>query len=272
MLILLPPSETKRDGGVGAPLDLDLLSHPSLTSVRREVIDAVLTLSADRDAAVRALKLGPKQAGEVDRNRAILTSPTMSALERYTGVLYDALAPQTLAPDALGFAASTVAVQSALLGLVGAADLIPAYRLSFDSRLSFERGVPSLKRRWAPTSGAVLEERDGLILDLRSEGYAALGPIPRRRGAHYVRVLARDESGNVRALNHFNKQAKGLLTRALVEAGIDFATTTDLLDWAATERYELAGAADGSGDLELVVPEVAGSPDRLMAVLRSDAA
>jgi cytoplasmic iron level regulating protein YaaA (DUF328/UPF0246 family) len=84
-----------------------------------------------------------------------------------------------------------------------------------------------------------------------------------------VRVLARDESGNVRALNHFNKQAKGLLTRALLEAGIDFATTAELLEWAASERYELTEATDGSGDLELVVPEVAGSPGKLMAVLRT---
>jgi len=269
VLILLPPSETKRDGGSGAPLDLDALSFPSLAPVRREIIDAVLTLSADRDTAVRALKLGPKQAGEVDRNRAILTSPTMPALHRYTGVLYDALSPETLSPEAERFAASTVAVKSALLGLVGAADLIPAYRLSFDSRLSLERGVPSLKKRWAPASGAALREHGGLILDLRSEGYAALGPLPRRDGAHYVRVLARDESGNVRALNHFNKQAKGLLTRALVEAGVDFATTAELLDWAASERYELTETTDGSGDLELVVPEVAGSPGKLMAVLRT---
>ena len=75
MLILLPPSETKRDGGAGSPLALDRLRFPSLNPVRREVVDAVVTLAADRDAAVRALKLGPKQAGEVDRNRAIPSSP-----------------------------------------------------------------------------------------------------------------------------------------------------------------------------------------------------
>lgn len=269
MLILLPPSETKRDGGTGAPLDLETLSFPSLLPVRREVVDALLALSADRESAVRALKLGPKQVGEVDRDRAILTSATMPALQRYTGVLYDALSPETLSPEAQRFAASAVAVKSALLGLVGAADLIPAYRLSFDSRLSLQRGAPSLKKRWAPAAGAALHDHGGLILDLRSEGYAALGPLPRRAGAHYVRVLARDESGRVRALNHFNKQAKGLLTRALLEAGIDFAATAELLDWAAAERYELTEAQDGSGDLELVVPEVAGSPGKLMAVLRT---
>jgi cytoplasmic iron level regulating protein YaaA (DUF328/UPF0246 family) len=272
VLILLPPSETKRDGGSGAPLDLDTLSFPSLRPVREEVVEALLALSADHEAAMRALKLGPRQAGEVDRNRAILTSPTMPALHRYTGVLYDALSSETLSPAAERFAASTVAVKSALLGLVGAADRIPAYRLSFDSRLSFERGAPSLTRRWAPVSGAALAAHGGVILDLRSAGYAALGPLPDRAGAHYVRVFARDERGDVRALNHFNKQAKGLLTRALLEAGIDFVTTAELLDWARSERYELTAAADGSGDLHLIVPEVVGSPGSLLAVLRTDAA
>lgn len=268
MLLLLPPSETKRDGGAGAPLALDRLSFPSLAPVRREVVDAVLALASDREACIRALKLGPKQAAEVDRNRAILSSPTLPALSRYTGVLYDALDAASLSPAAWAFAGTTVAVQSALLGLVAATDPIPAYRLSFDSRLSLERGTPSLKRRWSEPAGRELAERPGLLLDLRSEGYAALGPLPDREHAHYIRVLARDESGSVRALNHFNKQAKGLLARALIQAGHDLATTADLLDWAAAEGYELRPAAEGR-ELELVVPEIAGEPGRLMAVLRA---
>ena len=109
MLILLPPSETKRDGGAGSPLALDRLSFPELHPVRREVVDAVVALSDDRDVAIRALKLGPKQAGEVDRNRAIPSTPTMRALERYTGVLYDALDAATLTDAEWAAAASSVA-------------------------------------------------------------------------------------------------------------------------------------------------------------------
>lgn len=268
MLILLPPSETKRDGGAGSPLAFERLRFPTLNAVRRDVVDAVVALSADHQSAMRALKLGPKQSAEVERNRAIPTAPTMRALERYTGVLYDALDAQSLSAREWEVAASSVVVQSALLGVVGATDPVPAYRLSFDSRLSLHRGAASLKKRWAAAGAAAVAETPGLLLDLRSEGYAALAPLPDRQGAHYVRVLARDESGHVRALNHFNKQAKGLLTRALVEAGASFATTTELLEWAASEGYELRASGDGSRDLELVVPEVRGEPGRLMAALR----
>jgi cytoplasmic iron level regulating protein YaaA (DUF328/UPF0246 family) len=267
LLILLPPSETKRDGGAGEPLDLDSLGFPRLNPVRRTVLRAVAALSRNREASIRALKLGPKQAAEVDRNRAIAISGTMPALERYTGVLYDALDVSGLTIEQRSFANDAVAVHSALLGLVAAGDAIPAYRLSFDSRLSMEKGAPTLKKRWAPAVSRVLEDREGLILDLRSEGYAALGPLPERDHVHYLRVLARDDGGNVRALNHFNKQAKGLFTRALIDTSVDFSGTDQLLDWAATEGYDLSIAGNGR-DLELVVPEVTGAPGKLMAVLR----
>jgi cytoplasmic iron level regulating protein YaaA (DUF328/UPF0246 family) len=80
-------------------------------------------------------------------------------------------------------------------------------------------------------------------------------------------VLARAEDGEVRALNHFNKQAKGLFARALIEAEIDFERTDDLLQWARSEGYELT-SVPGSCDLALVVPAIAGVPGALMAVLR----
>lgn len=264
MLVLLPPSETKRDGGDGPPLALKTLGFPSLTAVRRGVVADTVALSRTPDAAAKALKLGPTQAHEVERNRGLRRAPTMPALLRYTGVLYDALDAASLTDEHWRFAARTVAVQSALLGLVGAGDLIPAYRLSFDSRLS-----PTLKQRWAAASARELAAVDGVILDLRSEGYAALGPLPQREGVHYLRVLARDESGTVRALNHFNKQAKGLFARALIERGEDFASTDALLAWAAAEGYELSRSADRPGELDLVVPEVVGVPGRLSAVLRA---
>jgi cytoplasmic iron level regulating protein YaaA (DUF328/UPF0246 family) len=264
VLVLLPPSETKRDGGEPAPLALKALGFPALNATRRSVVTDTVALSRTPEAAAKALKLGPKQANEIARNRRLRRAETMPALLRYTGVLYDALDAPSLTEEQWRFAARSVAVQSALLGLVRADDPIPAYRLSFDSRLS-----PALKKRWAEACAQELATVDGVILDLRSEGYAALGPLPERDGVHYLRVLARDESGTVRALNHFNKQAKGLFTRALIEHGEDFAFTEDLLAWAAAEGYELTLSAERPGELDLVVPQVVGVPGKLSAVLRS---
>ncbi|WP_353815494.1 YaaA family protein [Agromyces sp. SYSU T00266] len=251
MLVLLPPSETKRDGGDPIPLSLDALSFPALRDARDEVLRAASALAADADAMMRALKLGPRQIAEVDRNRRILTSPTMPAIDRYTGVLYDALDAPSLDRAARAFAAEHVAVHSALFGLVGAGDPIPAYRLSHDSRLPGLR----LRPQWRDPISTVLAERSGLIVDLRSEGYVELGPAPVRRDSVFLRVVSVDEGGRRRALNHFNKRAKGLFTRALLDARPILETRDDLMSWCAGAGFRLEVGAERPAapvELELV--------------------
>lgn len=248
MLLILPPSESKEPGGEeGTALDLGRLSFNELTPQRLLVLDAVTALSSDPDAMAKALKVGPGLRGEAERNRELATSATMPALERFTGVLFDALGAATLEPKARDFANATVAIHSALFGLVGAGDPIPAYRLSHDSRLP---GL-SLKRTWSVPIAGVLAEREGLILDLRSEAYAALGPLPRRADCHFVRVVADDAQGLRRALNHFNKKGKGEFVRAVVEAGIDHPDTDSLFEWAGEAGFTLSEGREG--EIELVV-------------------
>ncbi len=216
MHILLPPSETKRDGGDRQPLELESLSFSSLTDARRRLLEATVELSSDEQRAAHALKLGTKSAPvELERNRALRSSPTMPALERYTGVLYDALDAESLSPAARQRAAASLVVHSALFGLLRADDAIPAYRLSHDSRLP---DLP-LKREWATSITRVLTELSTPIIDLRSAGYAALGPLPDDRAAVGVSVVAVGDDGVARALNHFNKKGKGEWVRALLMAG-----------------------------------------------------
>lgn len=248
MLILLPPSETKRGGGVpGSSLMLTQLSFPELTAVRRSVGAQLRRLARNLRTMAEALKLGPSQHDELLRNRAFATAPTMPALERYTGVLYDALDAQTLPADARKFATEHLVIHSALFGLIGAGDPIPPYRLSHDSRLPTQ----SLKKAWREPIAMVLGNQKGLILDLRSEAYAALGPAPARDGSWFLRVVAHGPDGRTKALNHFNKKGKGEFVRALLSAGIDHPDAGSLLRWAGTSGFELGFGA--AGELELVV-------------------
>lgn len=247
MLILLPPSETKRDGGVeGSRLAPRELGFPSLAAPRRTVLAALEHVSRDRDAAMAALKLGATLAHEVDRNRRIRRSPALPALDRYDGVLYDALDAATLPGEARAFAHEHVVIASALFGVTRALDPIPAYRLSADSRLP---GI-SLAKLWAPAVAPALAEVPGLVLDLRSEAYAALGPAPTREGSVFLRVVS-DDGGRKRALNHFNKAGKGRLVRALLLAGVDHPDVDSLLAWARGEGIRLEPGA--AGELDLVV-------------------
>ncbi len=193
-----------------------------------------------------ALGLGPTQRFEVDRNRALATSPTMPAIERYTGVLYDAIDIDRLDPPARRFLGEHVVIHSALFGLLAADDPIPAYRFSHDSRIA----GTSLAGLWRAANAAVLGAEPGLVLDLRSEAYVRLGPAGER--AHFLRVVTEDAAGTTRALNHFNKHGKGELLRALATSGRDFGAVPELLDWAAEAGIRLR--ASGERELELVVP------------------
>ncbi|MFC6357390.1 YaaA family protein [Luethyella okanaganae] len=252
MLVILPPSEAKRDGGDGAPLDVSGLAFPALSPRRRTLVRAVRALARDTEAAMAALRLGPKQHGEVARNRALTTSPTMPALDRYAGVIFDALDAASLPEEARSFAHEHLVVHSALLGPVAALDDVPAYRMSHDSRLP----ELSLKRHWGDTISRQLARVPGLIVDMRSEGYAALGPAPVRPGSVYLRVLTEGLDGRQRALNHFNKKAKGELVRALLLHGRDLASVDDLVAWASAAGFRVQPhrkGAEGAAEIALIV-------------------
>jgi cytoplasmic iron level regulating protein YaaA (DUF328/UPF0246 family) len=248
MLVLLPPSESKRAGGdASRALDYAALSFPELTKPRKQAVDALRRLSRNLGAATAGLRLGGTQAAEIARNRAILTSPVMPALDRYDGVLYDALDAATLTQPARTFAGAHVAIASAAFGLTMALDEIPAYRLSHDSRLP---GL-SLARLWREPLGGLLARTPGLLLDLRSEAYAKLGPLPEREDAVFVRVVSEDAAGRRRALNHFNKHGKGVFTRRLLDAQVDHPDVGSLIDWASSAGLRLDRGAPG--ELDLVV-------------------
>jgi len=241
VLILLPPSETKRDGGDGPPLDLTQLAHPKLTATRRALVRRVAELARNPEEAMARLKLGPKLAFEVDRDRMLRKAPTMPAMDRYTGVLYEALDAPGLDAAARAFAAEHVRIHSALFGLIAAGDPIPAYRLSHDSRLE----APSVKATWAGSlSKELAAHASELVLDLRSEAYVALGPVPVAvPESYYLRVVSVGDDGARRALNHFNKKGKGELVRAIVQHGADFASVDELIGWGRTvgQRLSLDG-------------------------------
>ena len=245
MLLVLPPSETKREGGASdaRPLDLGSLGFAELTPQRRAAVAALKRLSRSVSGSMKALKLGATQRAEVDRNRAVTVSPVMPALDRYTGVLFDGLDASTLTTEERAFADSHVVIHSALLGLLRAGDGVPAYRLSHDSRLP---GV-SLRTLWRAPVSTALHRVGGLVIDLRSESYVSLGPA----AGHYVRVVSQDESGRRLALSHFNKKAKGEFVRAITRSGIDHESLDSLLAWAEAQSIRLE--VTGESSLDLVV-------------------
>lgn len=246
MLVLLPPSETKAPGGDGGPLDLAALRTPELTPVRTQLVEALVKLAHDPPTARAVLRLSTRQDDEIARNAALWTSPTLPALQRYTGVLYDALSVATLGRAQRARAESRLAVGSALFGLLRGTDRIPAYRLSAGSALP---GQPTLRSRWQPVLVPVLAAVEDLVVDLRSGMYADLAPV---HGAVTVQVRSERPDGSRAVVSHVNKAHKGRVARLLASSTAEPSDVVEL--WRLLRRAGLHVEHVGETSLALVVP------------------
>jgi cytoplasmic iron level regulating protein YaaA (DUF328/UPF0246 family) len=178
--------------------------------------------------------------GERWRNLRLDGAPTLPAVDRYTGVLYDPIGDELSEARARAWLHGHVVVQSAMFGPVRGGDPLPAYRLSHDSRL----GVLRLAAVWRDSATRVLEEHGagGLVLDLRSEGYRALGPLS---SAVPLRVVSEGGGGRRRALNHGNKTAKGRLVAVLARAQAEPTSMAALASWARTGDIVIEETTNG---------------------------
>ncbi|MGA5762935.1 YaaA family protein [Nonomuraea bangladeshensis] len=202
MLTLLPPSEGKAPEGSGPPVGE--LSFPALDRARRRVLNALVRVSKRRDA-LDVLGLTPGLAGELDKNIALKTAPTLPAAELYTGVLYDNLGLGTLEGEARRRAEESVLIFSGLWGVVRIDDRIPPYRLSMGVSLPPLGGLSAF---WRPLLAKALDPVPGLVVDMRSATYAGAWQPGERSVA--VRVF---RSGKV--VSHMAKATRGEIARDL---------------------------------------------------------
>jgi len=254
VLILLPPSEGKTRPSAGRPLDLESLSFPSLTPVRAQLLRSLVKLCAGNpERAMQVLGFGPTQAEAIAVNAGLAAEPSARADEIYTGVLFSSLDLASLDAAARARADESLAIASALFGLVRPGDRIPAYRLSGDVSLPRLGTVAS---RWRKPLPRVLREAagDGMLIDLRSGMYAALGKPPADLAGRTVTMRVLHEHQGVRkVVSHFNKATKGRILRALLEAGAEPATVDELQD----VLVDLGWTVERQGQrLDVVVAEI----------------
>jgi len=234
MLILLPPSETKsRPQGQAAAS----LSFPELTSTRLRIMNALVRMSSGNpQRAGKALGLGHTQLDQLQLNIELHGAPCAPAIEVYTGVLYEALDGNGLTSLQRERLNEHTAIASALHGLVRPLDSIPAYRLSAGARLT---SLPSLPSLWHEPVGHVIEASTGPILDLRSQSYANLAPIPPTAASRAITVrVLQEQNGKRIVVSHFNKATKGGLVRDLVRQRTMPTSTAALLRSLTSFGYQ----------------------------------
>ena len=215
--ILLPPSEGKAPGGSGPAWAPGTMVAPGLDDARLAVARALAAEVRSPDRAARLLGVtGPTLARAVADDRAVLASPTLPAYQRYTGVVWSALAPAELRARQRG----ALLVFSGLWGVLGANDPVPAYRLKMSASMT---GIGRLSRYWSPLITAELAGllAGATVFDLLPVEHSAgwdPGAVPYRRRVRVAFEELRPD-GSRRVVSHNAKALKGALARYLLDAG-----------------------------------------------------
>lgn len=227
-LVLLPPSRGVRDGGDGPVWRDTHLADGTAGSARRKVIAAARTLrGGDLEAAIG----GASAAADARRwLRDIHRAPTMAAVERYAGVVYEHLDVRSLPPDARHRARERVMIPSGLFGPLVGGDPIPPYRLLMLARLPAPVG--GLAGFWRPHVADHLEAGSApgtVVIDLLSSEYVAAVPAEARRRQRWVTVELVGPDRR-RVPGTIGKQCKGRLARHLLAVGDASADAADAVD------------------------------------------
>jgi cytoplasmic iron level regulating protein YaaA (DUF328/UPF0246 family) len=234
MRILLPPSEAKHPGGRGRSLTARD-SGSDLEAARREVLTALRALLATPQAATNLMLPPSVAAAALTANANAASGPTLPAMHRYAGVVYDGLAVAGLSEAARKLARRELIIFSGLLGASRGGDPVPDYRLPAKAQLP---GIGTAATYWRRRLAVLLPPLldGGLILDLRSSDYAAMWrPAADSELATRligVRILSRTPAGKLAVVSYPSKLAKGRLTAALLErraAGDRIASAEEVL-------------------------------------------
>ena len=191
-------------------------------------------LAAD-PAALLGVK-GDALAAAIRADRAVRRSPTMPAIERFTGVLYDALDARTLSTHARRRLDERVVILSGLFGALGPGDPIPDHKLKMTASLP---GVGKLSTFWRPHLDAALapELAGATVWDLLPNEHAAAlaggqsaakaggqsaakaggGPAAHRIVVRFLDDVERDGERRLVTVSRWNKLLKGALVRHLVD-------------------------------------------------------
>ena len=241
-LILLPPSEGKAGGGEGPSWDSVDQSFSDLAGPRREVI-AALDKAMRGSAEARSKLLGVKAARADEAtaaNLAVASSPTMAAIDRYTGVLYDALEYPSLPAKVRRGVDRQVVIFSGLWGVVRPTDPIPNYKLKMGASLP---GLGKPARFWKPLisdalANAIAVSRTDTVWDLLPNEHAAAwdpSVAGRRIRVRFLDDVMKNGKRTLVTVSHWNKLLKGALVCHVVEHGLD--DPAGLVDFDHPEGY-----------------------------------
>lgn len=193
-IILIPPSEGKHEGG----------NHPALqkvSSITQKLLDEINSFPEQQKLlGVKGLALDKAIAA----NKNVLSSPTMKAIERYKGVVYDGIDYPTFKNASLFD--KRVRIVSALFGLISPIDRIPNYKLKIDKLRSGQR--------WLEHNSALL--KNCFVIDLLPQAHKKA--VAYTNGVEVEFII--EKNGKKLPAGHQGKFIKGRFVRWLIEHDI----------------------------------------------------
>ena len=215
----------------GAPIDQLPSFDYQLGSARARVKSALARALADSSTDVAGL-LSAKNS-LLDRYIELSRSPVelrLVAYERYTGVLWRALAPELLDESAL----VRLLVPSAYYGLVRATDPIIDYRLSFTTSLA---PLGKLSMFWAQELQSLRQFFKGkTVVNLLPNEHRA--PLAQGVLSEAQLIDVSIEQGSSPLSGHNAKHVKGLLARAILSDGLPALDTFSHAHWTLTKSSD----------------------------------
>jgi cytoplasmic iron level regulating protein YaaA (DUF328/UPF0246 family) len=124
MKILIPPSEGKNTGG----------DCRALGNLSNRIKDKLKLIPIDENKLAKFYGVkGLNLEKAMKSNATLKSSPTMTAIERYTGVVYKGISYETLSDKGKKYFNENILIVSGLFDLVKPQDLIPNYKFKMQN-------------------------------------------------------------------------------------------------------------------------------------------
>lgn len=224
MLIVISPSKTL---DFENPVNNQLFSYPDYIKEASMLIKPLRKLSVDR--LMELMDISPKLA-HLNQERYFLWRPELTpstarqALYAFRGNVYLGLDAATLLANEVNIAQDQLRILSGLYGVLRPLDLIHPYRLEMGIGLAVNKHA-NLYEFWQKKITSRIREdldRDGsnLLVNLASAEYFKV-INPKKLKAQIVTPEFREsKDGNYKIISIFAKKARGLMTRFILQNGI----------------------------------------------------
>ncbi|MGA7306913.1 MAG: peroxide stress protein YaaA [Rhodothermales bacterium] len=261
--ILLPPSDEKVSGGNSlAPKMFDRRSSHTfnyfvgLNPERRQVVESLNTLGDAVDDLAALLDVSPDNVEHaVGCNTEVMTSPLMSALDRYRpGVMYEALDFENLPTGAQRRLLEHGVIFSPLFGLLRPDDLIPEYYLSLAAELP---DLGSIVDFWTPYVSKTLNDllAGHFVWNLLPDRFGAFWDSDSRYEAHVDIEFYRKSKGKLTRIEEGVDEFRGKFVNTLVRGSADsIESLTDFEEDSPLKVVDVSWDDNGRDGKIVVVP------------------